>query len=203
MKKLMRLGVLCGVLTLLLCVGALAADSPPDGQYTYFTVKAGTYVAVSGTNNTTFSATVTGVGADNQCLLLVLTDTETPTVSNIIYVDQATADGSGKATFSVIPTDMNKNETYYIYATSASAAMSQTPATFMYYYSAAMRGDVSGDKNIRTNDAILVLQHVAKKLSLQDAAAISADCSGDGNIRTNDAILILQHVAKIIDLTSN
>lgn len=199
MKKLLRLGILCGVLTLLLCVSALAGDSPPAGQLTLFTVAKGTYVSVKGTDNTSFSATVTGLAANEQCLLLVLTDQNTPTVDNIIYVNQAQADGTGKATFAnVVPEDMTKQETYYIYATSATAAFTQNPATFLYYYAAVARGDANGNGRIQTGDATLILRYCAKIITESGLVIEAADTNSNGKIQTGDATLILRYCAKII-----
>ena len=58
-------------------------------------------------------------------------------------------------------------------------------------------GDVDGDTNITTYDALLIQQYVAK---LTDEINHSiADVDGDGDVTTYDALLVQQYVAKIID----
>lgn len=201
MKKLLRLGILCTLLVAALCVGALAADSPPDGQYTYFTVTSGTYVTVKGKDNTAFSATVTGAGNGAECLLLVTTTNALPTAENLIYVNQATADASGKVTFeNVVPKDMNKDCTYYVYATSATKTYaSQTPATFGYYYSEIFLGDVDGVDGITTTDALWALQNYLETRPLDATQKAAADVDGVDGITTTDALWILQRYLETRD----
>ena len=65
---------------------------------------------------------------------------------------------------------------------------------------AALKGDLNGDNAVTPQDASLVLQLVARKLSA-DAPGIQidvADVNGDGSVTPQDASLILQYVAKKI-----
>lgn len=55
-------------------------------------------------------------------------------------------------------------------------------------------GDVTGDGKITTQDAIWVLQSVAKKRTLTAAQKSAADVTKDGNVTTQDAIWILQSI---------
>lgn len=55
-------------------------------------------------------------------------------------------------------------------------------------------GDVTGDGKITTQDAIWVLQSIAKKRTLTAAQKSAADVTKDGNITTQDAIWILQSI---------
>lgn len=58
-----------------------------------------------------------------------------------------------------------------------------------------LKGDVNGDEKVTAEDALLVLQHVAKKITLTDADQIEAgDMNGDGKITEHDASLILQTI---------
>lgn len=193
----MRLGVICLLLAAALCVSALAADSPPDGQYTYFTVTAGTCVTVTGKSNTTFTAKVTGAGENAECILLVTTDTDLPTADNLIYINQAQADASGKVTFeNVIPKDMSAGGTYYVYATSATQTRAdQTPAQFGYYYSEILLGDVNQNKEIASDDALLVLQSLAGQKTLNSTQEKAADVNKNGAVASDDALRILQYLA--------
>mgnify|MGYP002523222899 CR=1 FL=1 len=65
-------------------------------------------------------------------------------------------------------------------------------------------GDVNGDGSITAQDASLVLQLVAKKITPTTEGVIynAADVYGDGEVTAQDASLILQHVAKKIDLSN-
>lgn len=65
-------------------------------------------------------------------------------------------------------------------------------------------GDVNGDGYITAQDASLVLQLVAKKITSTTEGIIYnvADVNGDGEVTAQDASLILQHVAKKIDLSN-
>lgn len=55
-----------------------------------------------------------------------------------------------------------------------------------------IRGDMNGDKNVDTDDAIYLLRHVLMPSSYP--AAQNADVNGDGLIDTDDAIYLLRHV---------
>lgn len=59
-------------------------------------------------------------------------------------------------------------------------------------------GDVNGDGKITTADAVLLLQHIAKLITLEGQELASADVNQDGNITTADAVLLLQYIAKLI-----
>ena len=57
-----------------------------------------------------------------------------------------------------------------------------------------IKGDVNGDENITAEDALLVLQHVAKKITLTANQIEVGDMNGDGKITEHDASLILQTI---------
>ncbi len=63
-----------------------------------------------------------------------------------------------------------------------------------------LKGDVNGDGIITAQDASLVLQIVARKITTTAEGVIgeAADVNGDGDITAQDASLILQYVAKKI-----
>lgn len=62
---------------------------------------------------------------------------------------------------------------------------------------AVTKGDVDGDGSITAQDASLVLQLVAGKISSETDGVIydAADVDGDSDVTAQDASLILQHVA--------
>lgn len=65
-------------------------------------------------------------------------------------------------------------------------------------------GDVNGDGSITAQDASLVQQLVAKKVTAATEGIVyeAADVNGDGEATAQDASLIQQHVAKKIDLST-
>lgn len=62
-------------------------------------------------------------------------------------------------------------------------------------------GDVDGDGDITAQDASLILQVVAEKITSDEIVSAAADIDGDGELTAQDASLILQHVAGKIDLS--
>ena len=57
-----------------------------------------------------------------------------------------------------------------------------------------LKGDVNGDGEITAQDALLVLQFVAKKISKESIVYNAADVNADGIVNAQDASLILQYV---------
>ena len=62
------------------------------------------------------------------------------------------------------------------------------------FSTALLKGDANGDGQVDAQDASLVLQYVAKKIS----EVQQADVNDDGQVDAQDASLILQYVAKKI-----
>ncbi len=60
-------------------------------------------------------------------------------------------------------------------------------------------GDVTGDGVVNSGDAIEVLRHDAKAVTLTNAQLAAANVDGNDRIDSNDSILILQYDAKAID----
>ena len=64
--------------------------------------------------------------------------------------------------------------------------------------SAGLLGDVNGDGNINSTDAMLVLQHAVKIITLTEEQQLRADVTRDGAVNSTDAMRILQYAVKII-----
>lgn len=60
-------------------------------------------------------------------------------------------------------------------------------------------GDVNGDGVVNSNDAIEVLKHDAKIITLSGSLFDIANVDGDETVNSNDAVLILKYDAKLID----
>lgn len=58
-----------------------------------------------------------------------------------------------------------------------------------------IRGDVNGDNDIRSNDAILALRIAAGLMTPTPQQECAADINRDGQVRANDAIVILRKAA--------
>jgi hypothetical protein len=58
-----------------------------------------------------------------------------------------------------------------------------------------IKGDVSGDGQVRSNDAILTLRIASQLIQPTEEEFEAADYNGDGKVRSNDAILILRVAA--------
>ena len=75
--------------------------------------------------------------------------------------------------------------------TDAKAALTAKP-TVVY-------GDVNGDGEVDTADAVLVLQRTADLIGDGDLNMAAADVNGDNTVDTADAVLILQKSAELIE----
>lgn len=64
--------------------------------------------------------------------------------------------------------------------------------------STGLLGDVNGDGKINSTDAMLILQHSVKIISLTPEQQLRADVTRDGNVNSTDAMRILQYAVKII-----
>ncbi len=64
--------------------------------------------------------------------------------------------------------------------------------------STGLLGDVNGDGNINSTDAMLILQHSVKIISLTPEQQLRADVTRDGNVNSTDAMRVLQYAVKII-----
>ena len=63
------------------------------------------------------------------------------------------------------------------------------------------KGDVNGDKNVDSKDAVLILQYYAKSLVDSSSATIdidAADLNDDKKADSKDAVLVLQYYAKAL-----
>ena len=209
MKRLMRSLLLAAILSALLCVGALAADSEPvkggiyniTGSVTLTPDTAATTQTVDGKEYSDYYANAVkfGVAANSlednqQYLLLVLKGEGVPTAENIAYIDQAAAQ-NGSVSFTAYPKELTKG-TYYVYLVGGGTAFNAAnPAATFQYDKKYKLGDVDGNNSISVNDALFVLQAVAHSRALEGIAKLAADTDKNGSISVNDALFILQAVA--------
>lgn len=190
MKHKVRRLALVLALALLLSTLALAADkatvTPANGAELGF--------VDSSQNN--LRLTKTGLTPDGMYLVLVLKGTDTaPTESNILYINQATADGDGTVTFDNVYPSSLVDSTVYLSGTGLAGL---TKMGFIDLQ--VMLGDVNGDNIIDVGDAIVLLRYIAGLESEIGAEALAAaDVNGDNIIDVGDAMELLRNIAGLSD----
>lgn len=222
MKRLLRSLLLGAILSALLCVGALAADTNDPGIYNIKTNDGVTITPKKADNSAItdvggyyanavkFDVTASGLtGEENaQCLLLVLKGDAsgnaptTPTADNIVYINQAEKGANGKASFTgtdaAYPKEL-RTGTYYVYLVSErSEFKADAPAATFQYDQKYTLGDVSMDGKTNSWDASLILQAEVNLITLNDLQRIAGDVSGDKKTNSWDASLILQKEVNLI-----
>ena len=190
MKHRVRKLALLLVLALLLSTLALAADKA--------TVTPANDVELAFIDETqnNLTLTKTGLTPGGMYLVLVLKGTDTvPTESNILYINQATADEKGTVTFDNVYPSSLVDSTVYLSGTGLDGL---TKMGFIDLQ--VMLGDVNGDNIIDVGDAIVLLRYIAGLESEIGAEALAAaDVNGDNIIDVGDAMELLRNIAGLSD----
>lgn len=219
MKRLLRSLLLGAILSALLCVGVLAADSesvkggiynisentdvtltPKDASGS--SIPAGTDTSISGdyyANAVKFEVKAEKLAENQQYLLLVLkggadgSAPSVPTADNIAYIDQMAATETG-VDFTAYPKELTKG-TYYVYLVGGGTAFSAaTPDATFQYDKKYKLGDVDENNRITTSDAVEILQSIVGKKTLTETQRFAADVDGNNSITAGDAVYILQFI---------
>ena len=211
MKRLMRSFLLAAILSALLCVGALAAESEPvkggiydiTGSVTLTPDTAATTQTVDGKEYSDYYANAVKFGvaanslADNQqYLLLVLKGEGVPTAENIAYIDQAAAQ-NGSVSFTAYPKELTKG-TYHVYLVGAGMKFAESKVASFKCDQKYTLGDVNEDGEIDSRDALRTLRGAAGIITLTPNQAKAADVNKDNEIDSRDALRILRYVANLI-----
>lgn len=218
MKRLLRSLLLGAILSALLCVGALAAESEPvkGGIYNIkssnVTLKPNTEATtdtVDGTEYTDYYANAVKfevkaekLAENQQYLLLVLkggadgSAPGVPTADNIAYIDQMAAQ-NGSVSFTAYPSALTKG-TYYVYLVGGGTAFADSQVASFEYDQKYTLGDVNEDGDIDIKDVAELLNHVVKNKTLTGNAFLAADVEKDGEIDIRDAAKILNYIVKNI-----
>lgn len=215
MKKLMRLLLLAAILSALLCVGVLAAESEPvkggiygiTGSVTLTPKDAGDKEIVSGSSDgvatdgyyadaVKFDVKASELTEGQQYLLLVLKGEGVPTAENIAYIDQAAAQ-NGSVSFTAYPKELTKG-TYHVYLVGGGTAFAQSQVASFEYDKKYTLGDVNDDTFIDASDALMILKHSAKLELLTERQQLAANVNNDLYIDASDALLVLKYSAKLI-----
>ncbi len=215
MKRLLRSLLLGAILSALLCVGALAADSEPvkggiynikSSNVTLTPNTEATKDTVDGTEYTDYYANAVkfdvkaeNLTKDQQYLLLVLkggadgSAPGVPTADNIAYIDQMAATTTG-VDFTAYPKELTKGK-YYVYLVGGGTAFnSANPAATFQYDKKYKLGDVDENNRITTSDAVEILQSIVGKKTLTETQRFAADVDGNNSITAGDAVYILQFI---------
>lgn len=215
MRKLLRWLLLTGAVMTLLCVSALAAEPTEAGMYRITGSGAtldpqtatGTDIAENNSNTdytgyyanaARFGVSTTGT-VGSQYLLLVTKGAAgtAPTVSNIVYIDQAAADSSGGVTFNAYPSTLAQGH-YCVYVVGTDKAYSAaSPAAEFDTYQPYTLGDVNDDEKININDAMAVIYHIVGKQSLTETQQMAANVVKGGMndaVNINDAMQIIYFI---------
>lgn len=200
MKKLFRLLLVTAVAVLALCCVAMAVEADPpyvekaDGVSATVTLQAG-YEKVDATYN---DAAVT-VGGQYMFFLVKKNESDAyvPGETTVLFMDQVTATVAGTVSYTgMYPAKMDD----------CAVMISGTglPAPKVIGYIVVPEppytlGDVNEDGEPTAKDALLVLQHSVKSITLDARLQLAANVNGDADISAKDALLILQHSVGLID----
>ena len=214
MKRLMRSLLLAAMLTVVLCVSALAADAPKGGIYDIkgdaavltpkdasgnaITSGSSAGVAESGyyADAVKFDVTASELKEGQQYLLLVLkggadgSAPGVPTADNIAYIDQAAATETG-VDFTAYPKELTKGK-YYVYLVGGGTAFADSQVASFEYDQKYTLGDVNDDGKINAIDAVLILRAAIGKTELTDIQQKAADVNEDKSVNALDAVVVLR-----------
>lgn len=188
MKHRVRKLALLLVLALLLSTLALAADKA--------TVTPANDVELAFIDETqnNLTLTKTGLTPGGMYLVLVLKGTDTvPTESNILYINQATADEKGTVTFDNVYPSSLVDSTVYLSGTRLDGLTKMGEIDLK-----VMLGDVDGNQSVQVGDAALLMRYISKiETSLTSAQLAAGDIDGNGTVEIGDVALLLRYIAKL------
>ena len=221
MKRLLRSLLLGAILSALLCVGVLAADSesvkggiynisgsvtltPKDASDKTIEKGSSDGVATDGyyANAVKFDVKAENLTDNQQYLLLVLkggadgSAPGVPTADNIAYIDQMAATET-VVDFTAYPKELTKG-TYYVYLVGGGTAFADSQVASFEYDQKYTLGDVNDDTFIDASDALMILKHSAKLELLTERQQLAANVNNDLYIDASDALLVLKYSAKLI-----
>lgn len=218
MKRLLRSLLLGAILSALLCVGALAAESEPvkggiynikSSNVTLTPNTVATTQTVDGKDYTDYYANAVkfdvkaeNLTKDQQYLLLVLkggadgSAPGVPTADNIAYIDQMAATET-RVSFTAYPKELTKGK-YYVYLVGGGTAFAQSQVASFEYDKKYTLGDVNEDGEIDSRDALRTLRGAAGIITMTPNQAKAADVNKDNEIDSRDALRILRYVANLI-----
>ena len=222
MKRLLRSLLLGAILSALLCVGVLAADSesvkggiynisentdvtltPKDASGS--SIPAGTDTSISGdyyANAVKFDVKADNLTENQQYLLLVLkggadgSAPGVPTADNIAYIDQMAASETG-VDFTAYPKELTKG-TYHVYLVGGGTAFAQSQVASFEYDKKYTLGDVNDDGAIDSEDALMALEIFIETKIPTERERLAANVNRDETVDSVDGLLILKYFVEEI-----
>lgn len=217
MKRLLRSLLLGAILSALLCVGALAADSEsvkggiynikssnvtlkPNTEATTDTVD-GTEYTDYYANAVKFEVKAEKLAENQQYLLLVLKGEgdkapSVPTADNIAYIDQMAATETG-VDFTAYPKELTKGK-YYVYLVGGGTAFAQSQVASFEYDKKYTLGDVNDDGAIDSEDALMALEIFIETKIPTERERLAANVNRDETVDSVDGLLILKYFVEEI-----
>lgn len=192
MKHKVRKLALVLALALLLSTLALAADANAE----IIQVEDSSISLQFNANNLSMTLTKTGLTRGGMYLVLVLKGTDTvPTESNILYINQATADGDGTVTFDNVYPSSLVDSTVYLSGTDLDGLTKMGSVDLK-----VMLGDVTGDGEVKVGDATAILRYLVDLEQFSSDQIAAADVTGDGLVKVADATKILRYLVGLEEL---
>ena len=192
MKHKVRRLALVLALALLLSTLALAADANAE----IVPVEDPSITLQFNANNLSMTLTKTGLTPGGMYLVLVLKGTDTvPTESNILYINQATADEKGTVTFDNVYPSSLVDSTVYLSGTRLDGLTKMGSVDLK-----VMLGDVTGDGEVKVGDATAILRYLVDLEQFSSDQIAAADVTGDGLVKVADATKILRYLVGLEEL---
>lgn len=186
MKHKVRKLALVLALALLLSTLALAADANAE----IVPVEDPSITLQFNANNLSMTLTKTGLTPGGMYLVLVLKGTDTvPTESNILYINQTTADETGTVTFDNVYPSSIKDSTVYLSGTGLDGLTKMGEIDLK-----VMLGDSDGNGTINIGDVTALLRFLSGRGDSEINQA-AADVDGNGEVNVGDATRLLRHLA--------
>lgn len=186
MKHKVRKLALVLALALLLSTLALAADANAE----IVPVEDPSITLQFNANNLSMTLTKTGLTPGGMYLVLVLKGTDTvPTESNILYINQTTADETGTVTFGNVYPSSIKDSTVYLSGTGLDGLTKMGEIDLK-----VMLGDSDGNGTINIGDVTALLRFLSGRGDSEINQA-AADVDGNGEVNVGDATRLLRHLA--------
>lgn len=157
------------------------------------------------------TVSLSGLTKGEEATILVVKDEVDPSTlsssntEDIIYIDQITVDDNGNAVFdfdasAAVPQGATADvyvDIYCGYTSMEGAALATTAKVYTYKAPEPqyVPGDVDGNGELTTDDAIYLVNHMALPDFFPVTYPASLDFDNDGSLTTNDAIYLVNYMA--------
>lgn len=146
----------------------------------------------SDTNGSQITAEYSNKVANAYYIIAVVKDPNAEDVlsaDNLIYINQYTADNSGKISASLsVPKDVGDNYDVVIFGAEGGTDVPDKPE----------KGDVNGDGKVTVDDVTTIQKYIADAVKFDDAQITVADVNNDGKVNIDDVTMIQKFIADMI-----